>query len=95
MIPQYILYGFGGVIGFALVNFLVLGTYTLLNLPWMNDLKAIGTDWIEFMRRGIPIPSDPPKFQERFPGQTLPLFLEYRPKTSTFAAVIRSTSLDT
>lgn len=84
MIEQYIIYGLEGLAGFALVNMLFLGIYTALNLPWFDDFKVITVDWINFVRRGIPVPADSPRFEKRLPGEEMIAPLRFLPQVSTF-----------
>ena len=94
MIQEYVIIVFEGLASVILVNIFAIGIYTAFNRLWINDFKAITADWMNFMRRGIPIPADFPKMEERFPGETTALPLEFRPGVSTFATSCKSTFTD-
>lgn len=84
MFQEYIIYGLEGLAGFALINMLLLGIYTALHLPWANDFKTITVEWINFVRRGVPVPADSPKFEKRLPGEEMIAPLRFLPEASTF-----------
>jgi hypothetical protein len=84
MFQQYIIYGLEGFAGFVLINILLLATYTALNVSWAGEFKAITVDWINFVRRGIPVPSDSPRFEKRLPGEEMITPLSFLPQEATF-----------
>lgn len=84
MFEQYFVYGLEGLAGFTLINVLLLAVYTALNLSWANEFKEITLDWINFVRRGIPVPADSPRFEKRLPGEEMVSPLRFLPEVSKF-----------
>ncbi|MDC4224011.1 MAG: hypothetical protein MPW15_07220 [Candidatus Manganitrophus sp.] len=84
MFQPYFIYALEGLAGFALVNILLLAIYTALNLSWAHEFKAITVEWINFVRRGIPVPADLPQFEKRLPGDEMVSPLRFVPQASTF-----------
>jgi len=84
MFELYLIYVLEGLAGFFLVNLLLLAIYTALNLSWASEFKAITVDWINFVRRGIPVPADLPQFEKRLPGDEMISPLKILPKASNF-----------
>lgn len=84
MFQEYIVYGLEGLAGFVLINTLLLGFFTALQLPWINDFKIITAEWMNFIRRGVPVPADSPKFEKRLPGEEMIAPLKFLPEASTF-----------
>lgn len=84
MFQEYVVYGLEGFAGFALINMLLLGIYTALDLPWVYDFKVITAEWIDFVRRGVPVPADSPRFEKRLPGEEMIVPLRFLPEKSNF-----------
>ncbi len=69
MINLILIFGVGVPAAFVLVNFILFRTYTALNFQYAGELRRITADWQDFMKRGIPVPSDYVRIEQPFKAQ--------------------------
>lgn len=67
------------------ITFLVM----TFNRAWFKELKEITTDWMTFMERGIPIPSDHLKIEHPLRSQPtlIPLNFRYQKPGRTLRSI--------
>ncbi|MFQ5780387.1 MAG: hypothetical protein ACE5HN_06320 [Nitrospiria bacterium] len=86
MITLFLAYGFGLPTVFVLVNLILFRVYTTLNFQWAEELKRMTAEWQDFMKRGIPIPSDYIRIEHRFEGEPVLIRPEFQVKKTERAA---------
>jgi hypothetical protein len=71
---------------FLLAEVTVTLLLTVFNRAWLKELKEITAEWVSFMQKGIPIPSDHLKIEHPLQGQPtlIPLNFRYRKPVRTF-----------
>ena len=68
------------VAGFLLAEVTVTLLLMAFNRVWVRDFKEITAEWVNFMQKGIPIPSDHLKIEHPLRGEPtlIPLNFRYR-----------------
>ncbi len=78
MINQILTYGIVIPVAFIFINLALFWVFTAVKTKLAEALKEITTDWVAFMGRGIPIPTEPERFDGPFVGEPILIRPEFR-----------------
>lgn len=77
------------VAAFLVAKLMVTLFLMAFNRDWVKDLKEITMEWVRFMERGIPIPSDHLKIEHPLRSQPtlIPLNFRYRKPVTKMGSI--------
>ena len=78
MINQILTYGITIPVTFIFINLALFWAFTAVKSKLAEALKEITTEWMAFMGRGIPIPTEPERFDGLFEGKPVLIRPEFR-----------------
>lgn len=83
MINQILTYGIVIPVTFIFINLALFWVFTIVKSKLAEALNEITTEWVAFMGRGIPIPTEPERFDGPFAGEPILIRPELRTKETT------------
>ncbi len=83
MINQILTYGITIPVTFIFINLVLFWAFTAMKSKLAEALEEITTDWVAFMGRGIPIPTEPERFDVPFAGEPILIRPEFRVTDTT------------